>query len=122
MVDITYWMVKDFPTTSKEAIVIKVVDIMKDKKSDAIMIIDDNKPIGIFTERDLLIKVVAAKMNPEVTQMEDVMTSPIDTVYKNENYHEVLQTMQDKRFRHMPVVDENQKLLGVITLQSLIRK
>jgi CBS domain-containing protein len=122
MVDITYWMNKDPATVSQDASVFKAVTIMKDKDADYIIIIESGRPLGIFTETDLLKKVVARKKNPSETKIKDVMTSPIETIHKNSQYADVLNTMKEKNYRHVPVVDEFSKLIGVVTLSGLIKR
>ena len=52
LVDITFWMAKDPPTISAEGTVFEAVTVMKEKNSDAILIVNEGEPIGIFTERD----------------------------------------------------------------------
>jgi len=121
MVDITYWMEKDTPVIARGGIVFDAVIAMKDKNSDAILITENEKPIGIFTERDLLRKVVAEKKDPSLLKVDDVMTSPIETIDESSGYSEVLNSMKTRNFRHMPVVNKDQKLIGLVTLQSLIK-
>lgn len=122
MVDITFWMIKDPATTTKDTTIFDAVQIMKNKNSDAIIIVEQNKPLGIFTERDLLKKVVAERKNPDITKIQDVMTSPIATITKEKPYPEVLAHMKEKNYRHIPVVDDSGVIIGLVTLQGLIKK
>jgi CBS domain-containing protein len=122
MVDITYWMIPNPPTISESGNIFQAAKLMKDNNVDAVFIVQDNKPIGIFTERDLLRKVVAEKKNVDLTRVSEVMTHPVETLPKNCQYMEVISLMKQKKYRHMPIVDETGKLIGLVTLEGLVKR
>ena len=76
--------------------------------------------VGIFTERDLLQRVVASGLDPAATMLGDVMTKDVLVVGADASRDEVLQLMDAKHIRHVPVSDGNQ-LLGVISLRDVLR-
>lgn len=76
--------------------------------------------IGIFTERDLLQRVVVKKRDPETTKIADVMTKDVIVVASDTPRDEVLQIMEKHHIRHIPVSDGRQ-VLGVISLRDVLR-
>lgn len=121
MVDITYWMNKEPAAIQKGSDVLSASKIMADLKTDAVIVVENNKPVGIFTLNDLVRKVVSLEKDPKSTTIDSVMTSNIEVILKSKPYQEVLNHMKDKNFQHLPVVDEKGDLLGLVTLRSLIK-
>ncbi len=121
MSGITFWMIKNPQIVTKEKSVLDAAKKMAKADSDCIIIIEDKKPIGIFTEADLVKKIVAKKKDPEKTSVGKVMTSPIETVPETAAYTEVLSLMRTKNYRHMPVTNDAGELEGLLTLRSLIQ-
>ena len=100
----------DVSTNLKEA-----VDIMAKKNYGACLVTKDGELAGIFTERDLLRKVAAADVNMKKTKIGDVMTSNLKTATDDELVADCLRRMSQGRFRHLPVVDKNGKLRGMLS-------
>ena len=75
---------------------------------------------GVFTERDLMIRVVNAGLDPATTRLADVMTRDVVTVRPDQRSSEVLRTMQERHIRHIPVV-EGGRVLGVLSLRHILR-
>ena len=71
----------------------------------SILIMDRERLLGIFTERDLLVRVVATGRNPAETRLPDVMTTDIETIGGDESIEEAIRRMDEGAFRHLPVVD-----------------
>lgn len=101
----------DASTTIAEA-----VDEMCKNNYGAVLITDDeNKLLGIFTERDLLRRVCAERMDLEKTTLGDVMTTNIRTADIDDMVSASLRRMSQGRFRHMPVIDEDGNLKGLLS-------
>lgn len=93
---------------------------MTDAKIGALVVLSEGKLHGIFTERDLLIRVVAREKDPNKTNVSDVMTKDVAVCESNVSYEECLAQMRKLGCRHMPIV-ENDKLLGVLSIRDLLR-
>jgi len=85
----------------------------------AIAILDDDKLVGVFSERDLMIRVVAAGLDPDGTEIDKVMTTEIAVAAPAENIDEALGKMHAINCRHLPVVDSG-KLIGMLSLRDLL--
>lgn len=79
-----------------------------------------NYPVGIVTDRDIVMEVVAAGVNPDALTLGDIMGPELATVRENEGLYETIHTMRAKGVRRMPVVDRQGGLLGIVTLDDLL--
>ncbi|CUS89078.1 CBS domain-containing protein [Candidatus Kryptonium thompsonii] len=84
------------------------------------MLSKDGKFLGIFSERDLLKRVIAKGLNPADIKIDDVMTHEVMIAFENESYEECLAKMKKAQIRHLPVVDKNNNLLGMLSLRDLM--
>ena len=103
------------------ATVAESVGLMNREKIGSVMVIKDGQYVGIFTERDVLNRVISAKLNPEKTRVEKVMTSDFVSVQENSTLRETMHIMTNKRVRHLPVFEE-EKLVGMISIGDVTRK
>jgi CBS domain-containing protein len=76
--------------------------------------------VGIFSERDLMKRVVAGNRSPGLTKVAEVMTPRPYTVSSNERFQHCMFLMREHGFRHLPVVDDNGKLCGLISLRDVL--
>jgi CBS domain-containing protein len=90
-------------------------------KVGATLVMDGGQLVGIFTERDVLSRVVAAGLDPATTPMEHVMTRNPITVSSTTTIEDVMALFTTKRFRHLPVVDED-RLVGLISIGDILRR
>jgi CBS domain-containing protein len=84
----------------------------------SILICEDRKLRGIFTERDLLVRVVAAGLDPRKTTLGEVMTPDPDTIEGSTPVIEAIRRMDEFSYRHLPVMEDG-KILGVVSLRDL---
>ena len=96
-----------------------VARMMSDKNVGAVAILDRGKLVGIFSERDLMKRVVAAGLNPEKTLIANVMTKDIMVANPADDVPAALQKMHSLGCRHLPVV-ESGNLVGMISLRDLL--
>jgi len=101
--------------------VAKAVGLMNRERIGSVMVIKNGQYVGIFTERDVLNRVISAKLNPEKTRVEKVMTSDFISVQENSTLRETMHIMTKKRVRHLPVFEE-EKLVGMISIGDVTRK
>jgi CBS domain-containing protein len=112
-------MIKDPITTNKEISIKECVNILFKKHIGAVVVIDDERRIvGIFTERDL-IRIIAQDMSLNA-ELKDVMTTNVVTISGGSSFAESKELMRLYRIRRIPVVDENSKLIGLISLRNII--
>jgi CBS domain-containing protein len=99
--------------------VLEVVQAMVTRNIGAVPIVRDGLLVGIFSERDLMKRVVAEARDPQVTRLEEVMTENPLTVSPIETPENCMLLMRRHGFRHLPICDGKQ-LLGVISLRDLL--
>lgn len=116
-------LVKRPPVAFKpENTVMEAVVKMAEENIGSIIIVDDNfKPIGVFTERDVVRRVLAGGVDPEKTKLREVMTSRPITVREGESAKRALELMLHFGFRHLPVVDSDGRLVGVVSIRDVSR-
>ena len=92
--------------------------IMAERHIGAVLVAVDGRLRGIFTERDVLTRVVAAGLDPNDTALGGVMTPNPDTVAPNDSALEALRRMSGRGYRHLPVVDGEQ-MVGIVSIRDL---
>ena len=98
----------------------QALQLMADKNIGAIVIKDQDKLIGIFSERDYARKVVLKGKNSTDTKLAEVMSKEVITISSDIQIDACMQLMTDKRVRHLPVVD-NGKSIGIISIGDVVR-
>ena len=99
----------------------KAARTMSEKNVGCIAVIDDDGMlVGIFSERDVLTRIVAEGRNPDDTLVANVMTKEIIAADPSESVNDALQKMRDRNFRHLPVVEEGH-LIGMISIRDLLQ-
>ena len=93
--------------------------LMKAEGKGALLVVDGSHLIGIFTERDALLRVIAARRDPTVTTLADVMTPHPQTMLPDEPFIKALRLMHSRGFRHVPVV-EHGRPLGVVSARDAL--
>lgn len=107
---------------SPKATVRETAELMDRHNVGSILVMDDQqKLVGIFTERDLLKRVVAAGADPDVTVISQVMTPEVVVVDAFTRAEDVVDLMNQKKCRHIPVA-EGDRILGVVSLRDLLRR
>ena len=109
-------------TASGDESVLDAALRMNDARIGAVCVMDGPRVVGMFTERDILCRVVAAKLDPATTKVAEVMTSPVYTCSPDAKAADCAALMSQRKIRHLPVVegDENGKLVGVISTGDLM--
>lgn len=102
-------------TFDKSTLIGAAVDSMAEKNYGAILVTDQGKLCGVFTERDLLRRVAASRLDIDKIKLADVMTSNMKTAKINDQVSDCLRRMSQGRFRHMPIVDEQGNLKGMLS-------
>lgn len=110
---------KKLLTTSSDTSVSKATKLMAMKHVGAILILEEEHLVGIFTERDAVFRVLARGRDPDATPLADVMTPWPKTISPQEPFGRALATMHKNGFRHLPVV-ENGVTLGIVSSRSAL--
>jgi len=92
---------------------------MSSREVGAVPVLEMGRLVGIFTERDLLTRVVAHGLDPATTSVGEVMTKELVVAEADEDYEAALEKMKDCNCRHLPVVDED-RLVGIISMRDLL--
>ena len=103
-------------TCSPETTVFDAVKQMADKNFGSIIVTDANKQVkGMMTERDIFRRVIAEERDPRTTPVSDVMTSELRMAKADDDYVDWLRIMSNERFRRLPIVDDDNKLISVMS-------
>jgi CBS domain-containing protein len=100
--------------------VAQAAEEMNRRKVGSVLVMEGGRLVGIFTERDVLWRVVAAGLDPKTSLLGQVMTRNPITVEPTTSIQHVMNVFTEKRFRHMPVVDRG-RLLGLISIGDVLR-
>ena len=93
--------------------------LMKSRRIGAILVLDDGRLAGIFTERDALFRVIAEGRSPDTTKLGEVMTVNPRTITPDRPFGHALHLMYEGEFRHVPVV-ENGRPLGMVSARDAL--
>lgn len=111
-------MTEDLVFCTPQDTVSKVAQLMKREDIGPVLIVDNERSktlVGIVTDRDLALKVVGEGRDPQKTKVEDVMTRKLITCHADDNVENAMKAMAQYQLRRIPVVNENMKLVGIIS-------
>jgi CBS domain-containing protein len=111
---------RPFPTVAKSTIIRDVAIIMKEWRSSAVLVMESGTLIGICTERDIAFRAIALDCNTTTTSVESIMTSEVQTIHKDKPFGQALHLMSEGGFRHIPVVDDAGRPVGVLTSEDAL--
>jgi CBS-domain-containing membrane protein len=95
---------------------------LKDKKIGAVPIVDeDNKLLGIVSERDIVAKLVVEAKDADLTTAKEIMTSKIITAKLNDDINYTIDVMKNNNIRHMPVLDANNRLTDFFSIRDFLK-
>jgi CBS domain-containing protein len=101
----------------------RVADVartMADRDVGSVVVVRDRRPIGIVTDRDLTVRVLGAGLDPETTSVQAVMTTPVSSVRDDAPPGEAAALMRGAGVRRLAVVDEEGRLVGIVSLDDLL--
>lgn len=94
--------------------------VMKEKNVGAVVVVEKQKPIGIITDRDLVVRCIAEDRVAENLVARDIMTSPVKTIHASGEIFEALSVMREYNVRRLPVVDNNGFVTSILTLSDVL--
>jgi CBS domain-containing protein len=113
-------MTRDAVSVEPNTPVSEAVRIMADKDMGAIVVQIEGPSFGIFTEHDLLTRVVAGGKDPETTKIRDVMTRSIKCAQAEDDVEDILRIMYHENVQHLPVMDKR-RLVGIVSMTDLFK-
>lgn len=111
----------DVWSTTPRTTVYDALRMMADKNVGALLVMDGEQVVGIFSERDYARKVVLQGRSSKETQVSEIMTSKLITIHPDQTIEEAMELMTNKRVRHLPVL-ENDHLQGMISIGDVLRE
>ena len=104
----------------REATVLDAARLMNDRHIGSVLVMDGGRLAGIFTERDVLVRIVAEGLDPAGTRLSEVMTIDVACAHPETLVDEMRAVMRDARIRHLPVID-GERLVGMVSIGDLNR-
>lgn len=111
----------DVWSTTPRTTVYDALRMMADKNVGALLVMDGEKVMGIFSERDYARKVVLQGRSSKETLVSEIMTSKLFTVHPDQTVEEAMEMMTNKRVRHLPVMEDD-RLIGMISIGDVLRE
>lgn len=111
-------MTEDLVCCTPGDTVTEVARLMKKEDIGPVLIVDSDRSktlVGIVTDRDLVLKVIAEGLDPQTTKVQDVMSKKLVTCYTDDNVEQAMNAMAQHQLRRIPVIEENMKLVGIIS-------
>jgi CBS domain-containing protein len=122
---ITEFCIRDVVCSSRDTSVVDAAALMRHRHVGNVIVIDQiagkRVPVGIVTDRDIVVEVVAAGLDPRLIKLGDLVLTPLTTIDEGAGYAETVRLMSVKGIRRMPVVDAAGCLVGIITLDDMLR-
>jgi len=113
--------VKQVATVSPRSMVIDAAHAMSRQAVGAVVVVsDDGRPMGMLTDRDIVLRVVAEGRDPERTSIEDVMTRGTAYLSHDANIQDATEIMRDCGMRRLPLVDDTGRVDGIVSLDDIV--
>jgi CBS domain-containing protein len=115
---------RDTVIANREDTVAEAAKLMRQHHVGDVIVVEERDgmrvPVGIVTDRDLVVEIMATELDPAVITVGDIMEPELVTVKESVGVFEAMQYMHSKTVRRLPVVDENGALVGILTLDDLL--
>lgn len=111
----------DLWTTTPDSTVFAAIEKMAEKNVGALPVMDGGKLVGIVSERDYTRNVILKGKSSKETPVSSIMSTELVTIKPNDSVAESLQTMSANRVRHLPVLDGDNKMIGIVTIGDLVK-
>ena len=112
----------DVYVTSPDTCVIDAVKEMAKKKCGALIVLQQGDIKGVITEQDFTRRVLLKDLDTETTKVSEVMSSEVAVIEPQNTVTEGMAVMTAKRIRHLPVIDSNHALIGIISIGDLVKE
>ena len=109
-------------TVSRHVTVLEAIEVMAAAQVGSVVIVDEGRLQGIFSERDVMLRVVLEGRDPQKTQVQEVMTTPVQTIGLRTTAEEALRIMLQEHIRHLPVIDDTGRAQAMVSLRTLLQE
>ena len=109
------------PCVPVDASASDAVQVMQQARGGACAVLDGDRLVGIFSERDVMRRIVAAKRDAATTKIRDVMTTSLETITIETEALQALELMVSRHIRHLPVMDDDGQLAGLLSIRNLLQ-
>jgi CBS domain-containing protein len=100
--------------------IVEIARIMREENTGVVPVVDERGALaGLVTDRDIVIRTLSEGRNPIEVRAEDVMTDDVEAVTPDESLRDVVDLMGDKQIRRVPVVDRDDRLVGIISMADV---
>jgi len=113
---------KNLASISPEQSVLRALEIMAENDVGALIVLDGKHLAGVFSERDYARKLVLQGKASRHTKVSEVMTGKVYYVTQTSTIEECMAIMTEKHVRHLPVLDENQEVIGVVSIGDVVKE
>src|SRR5512143_173092 len=112
----------DGASVAVEATAEQAIKTMLDRHVGAVAVLDENGRVaGIFTERDVLQRLALSGRSPSQTPVRELMTTPVEMATLDTTPGQALATMVERHYRHLPIVDDDGRLLGMLSIRNVLQ-
>jgi CBS domain-containing protein len=116
-------MTRGVKTVRRDSSLREVAQLMKDEDCGVVPIVDDRGILaGIVTDRDLVIRAFTGGKNPDQLRAGDVMTDDVECVHPDEDIHSIIELMGKKQVRRIPVVEKDDRVIGIISMGDIANR
>jgi len=112
----------DVWSVNPQASVFDALRIMAAKEVGALVVLEGETLAGIFSERDYARKIILEGKASKDTKVSEIMTSKVITIHPSQTIYEAMELMTNHHIRHLPVVDQEEKVIGMISLGDVVRE
>ena len=110
------------PTVEPHVSVTDAVDVMARHRVGAVVVVEKGRLVGIFTERDLMLRVVQKQREVGTTPVREVMTADVMTVTEASTHEEASKLMLVEHLRHLPILGRDGQVLGLLSMRALLEE
>jgi CBS domain-containing protein len=111
---------RDVDTVHFDESVLESARRMRDRQVGTVVVVDNMRPVGILTDRDLTVRVLAAGLDAKVTRVSEVMTPSPTTIGEDDSIETAVGYMRAGRFRRLPVVGRDGRVIGILALDDVL--
>jgi CBS domain-containing protein len=113
---------KEAASVPLDATAERAIRTMLDRHVGAVAVVDEKQRVaGVFTERDVLRRLSLSRLDPGRTPVREIMTTPVEMATLSTTAGEALATMVERHYRHLPIVDDNGGLLGMLSIRNVLQ-
>jgi len=113
---------KKLAAVAPEQSVLRALEIMAENDVGALLVLDGKRLAGVFSERDYARKVILQGKASKSTKVSEIMTGKVVYVTLNRTIEECMAIMTEKHFRHLPVLDDDHNVVGIVSIGDMIKE